>query len=471
MRLRNNKKPQTRRPPSVKVSRTSVHCNNRSIPHLKFEDQQLTSFAGLVVFERVFRSLNIHHRFKEISSHLRSKCVYGAHTIVQLLVVHVLLGFRRLQEMDAYRDDPMVLRVLGLRRLPDVSVVSRALRGMDDHVVSGLRGYLRNQVIERVRASGLRRVTLDFDGSVQSTRRSAEGTAVGFNRKRKGERSYYPLLCVVSQTGQVFDVLFRSGNVHDSNGSFDFVAECLAEVRDALPGVKLEVRMDSAFFQDHLIALFDGMGVEYTISVPFERLAELKGMIENRCRWSRVDVGMYGFQARWKPKAWMHRSRFIFIRRAVASRQRGPLQLDLFRPVQEGHEYKVIVTNKTHRLRTVVRFHEGRGNQEGIIGELKSQAAMDYVPVRTWAGNQVYLLCGMLAHNLNREVQMEEQEPVRQQSEKRSALWIFEQLDTARRRWIQRAGRLTRPQGQLTLTIAKNEPLQNRLLGLISAWS
>lgn len=471
MRLRKQQKPQSRRPLIVKVSRTSVHCNTRSIPRLKFEDQQLTSFAGLVVFERVFRALNVHHRFKGIGRHLRSKCVYGAHTIIQLLVVHLLLGFRRLQEMDAYREDPMVLRVLGLKRLPDVSVVSRALRVMDDRVVNGLRSYLRNQVLERVRSSGLRRVTLDFDGSVQSTRRSAEGTAVGFNRKRKGDRSYYPLLCVLSQTGQVFDVLFRSGNVHDSNGAFDFVAESLTQVRQELPGVKLEVRMDSAFFQDHLIALFDGMGVEYTISVPFERLAELKEMIEHRQRWSRVEAGMSGFQAKWKPKSWMRRSRFIFIRRVVSSRQRGPVQLDLFRPVQEGYEYKVIVTNKTQRLRTVVHFHEGRGNQEGIIGELKSQAAMDYVPVRTWAGNQVYLLCGMLAHNLNRELQMEEQEPVRQQSEKRSALWVFEQLDTARRRWIQRAGRLTRPQGQLTLTIANNEPLQNRLLSLISAWS
>jgi hypothetical protein len=36
----------------------------------------------------------------------------------------------------------------------------------------------------------LPRVTLDFDGSVQSTTRWAEGTAVGFNKKKKGARSY-----------------------------------------------------------------------------------------------------------------------------------------------------------------------------------------------------------------------------------------------------------------------------------------
>jgi hypothetical protein len=42
---------------------------------------------------------------------------------------------------------------------------------------------------------------VDFDGSVQSTRRHAEGTAVGYNKK-KGTHSYYPLLCAIGQTGK-----------------------------------------------------------------------------------------------------------------------------------------------------------------------------------------------------------------------------------------------------------------------------
>jgi hypothetical protein len=45
---------------------------------------------------------------------------------------------------------------------------------------------------------------------------------VGFNRKKKGQRSYYPLFCSVAQTGQVLDVWHRPGNVHDSNGAKAF---------------------------------------------------------------------------------------------------------------------------------------------------------------------------------------------------------------------------------------------------------
>ena len=64
-------------------------------------------------------------------------------------------------------------------------------------------------VLERIRSLVLPRVTLDFDGSVQSTKRRAEGTAVGFNKEKKGARSYYPLFCTLAQTGQVLDFLHR----------------------------------------------------------------------------------------------------------------------------------------------------------------------------------------------------------------------------------------------------------------------
>jgi len=39
-----------------------------------------------------------------------------------------------------------------------------------------------------------------------------------------------------------------------------------------------------------------------------------------------------------------------------------------------------------------------------VFAELKSQALMHYVPTRRKAGNQVYLLSAVLAHNLNREL-------------------------------------------------------------------
>ena len=92
-------------------------------------------------------------------------------------------------------------------------------------------------------------------------------------------------------------------------------------------------------------------------------------------------------------------------------------------PHVHDYEFKVIVTNQTLTPRAVVEFHEGRGAQEGIFAELKSYCQMEYIPVRTQTGNQTYLLAGVLAHNLTRELQMVADGPKRTTNAKRSPLW------------------------------------------------
>lgn len=395
--------------------------------------------------------------------------IFGHAGIVLLLVVHMLLGYRELRHLRYYQNDPLVCRLLGLKCLPDVSTVSRALSTMDSQSVNGLQELLRTMVLNRVQALALRRITLDFDGSVIGTCRCAEGTAVGFNKKKKGQRSYYPLFCTLAQTGQVFDVLHRSGNVHDSNGAQAFILGCIEQVRAALPGITIEIRMDSAFFSDTIVGALDESGIEYTISVPFERFSELKGQIEQRCHWYELDSECDYFETNWKPKSWTRRHRFIFVRQLSKIQQKKPIQLDLFVPHEYGFNFKVVLTNKRLSAAKAVAFHNGRGSQEGIFGELKSQNQMDYVPTHTWCGNQVYLIAALFAHNLTRELQMMTRAQDRSTLPKRPALWEFEQLDTLRRRIIQRAGRLIRPKGKLTLSMAANEATENEMLQILDA--
>jgi hypothetical protein len=383
---------------------------------------------------------------------------------VRLLIVHLLLGYRRLQSMRYYQDDPMVRRLLGLERLPDVATVSRTLAGVDERSVTQLRQLNRQRVLDQLSRLQLARMTLDFDGSVLSTGRFAEGTAVGFNRKKKGQRSYYPLFCTVAQTGQVLDVWHRPGNVHDSNGAKAFILACLREIRAILPHCLIEARMDSAFFSDEIVSMLDTEGVEFTISVPFERFSALKALIEKRKRWCRLDKQCSFFQTQWKPSSWHDRYRFVFVRNQNRQQYKGAVQLDLFIPYAYGYDFKVIVTNKQLSAKKALSFHNGRGAQEGVFAELKSQTQMDYVPTRRKAGNQVYLLSAVLAHNLNRELQMLCYEQDRHTTEKRAPLWRFEQLGTIRRKLIQRAGRLTRPQGKLTLTMSANPTVKSVLL-------
>jgi hypothetical protein len=447
----------------MKYSRREVRSKTHALPLLKFENQSLTSFAGLVVFQQFFALLRLKARLTRCFAHQTAGKVFARATLFMQLVVHLLLGYRELRDSRYYQDDPLVKRLLGLRRLPDVATLSRMLKAADAKSVANLRALLRELLFERLASLALSRITLDFDGSVLSTTRRAEGTAVGFNKKKKGARSYYPLFCTIAQTSQVLDFLHRSGNVHDSHGAREFILTCIQAVRQVLPGVVVEVRMDSAFFSDEIVMALDDAKIEFTVSVPFERFVELKGKIERRKRWQRMGGEVSFFEEPWKPKVWDRQFRFLFIRTLAKRQQKGPIQLDLFLPYEYGYDFKVVVTNKTLSPKNVVAFHEGRGSQEGLFGELKSHCQMGYVPVRKWLGNQIYLLAGVFAHNLLRELQMTTTAPSRHTTQKRTPLWVFEQLATFRAGLIQRAGRLTRPQGKLTLTISASHWVKNRL--------
>lgn len=451
----------------MKSSRCKVRSKAHALPALKFENQSLTSFGGLVVLQQFFAVLCLKARLARCFAHQVAGKVFSRPVLYLQLVLHLLLGYRELRESRFYRDDPLVKRFLGLRCLPDVATLSRMLKEADARSVANLRALLRELLFERLRQLALPRITLDFDGSVQSTLRHAEGTAVGFNKKKKGARSYYPLFCTIAQTSQVLDFLHRAGNVHDSHGARDFILACIALVSAALPGVVIEVRMDSAFFSDEIVLALAERGIEFTVSVPFERFVELKGKIERQKRWQRLTSAEAYFEESWKPQSWKRRFRFVFVRTLAKRQRKEPIQLDLFVPYEYGFDFKVIVTNKTIVPKKVVAFHEGRGSQEGIFGELKTHCKMGYVPVRTCLGNQTYLLAGLFAHNLLRELQMMTTTPSRHTTEKRTPLWVFEQLHTFRAGLLQRAGRLTRPHGRLTLTISAGRWIKDRILDVL----
>jgi len=448
--------PTTRRPPKVKSSKAEINAPVHTLPELRFGDESLTSYAGAVVLQALFQRLELKKRLRGCFAHLSQGQIVGYHRVCLILVMHIMLGFRRLRDIDRYRDDPVASRAVGLRRMPHVSTVSRALGRMDNRAADRLGNLSRELVLGRLERERLARVTLDFDGSVVSSGRFAEGLAVGYNKGKKGMRSYYPLLCTVAQNAQVLDILHRPGNVHDSNGAPAFMENCIGAVRAHLPHAVIESRMDSAFFSDTTVSLLDGAAVEFTISVPFERFAELKEVIESRKRWNRLSPEWSVFEISWSPHSWESHYRLLVFRHRVRHQNKEPIQLNLFVPVEEGFEFKAIITNKTRSEKNILAFHNGRGSQENIFSELKSQCQMDYVPTRRLAGNRVYFLSTILAHNLFRELQMACTRPIRFSFRKRPALWVFPEAQTIRQHVLHRAGRLTNHHGRLRLTLSGN---------------
>lgn len=452
----------------MRVSRKDVSSATHAVPEIRFERQELTSFGGLVMLQLLLQSIDFRSSLRAAVRHLPSGGGYCASRVILILVVHLFIGWRRLRDLDYYRTDPLVRHVVGLDRMPNVSTLSRRLTQFDQVSVDNLRAVLRGLVAKRSINASPRRLTLDFDGSVISTKsRGIEGTAVGYNTKRKGCRSYYPLFAVMAQTGQVFDVLHRSGNCHDSRDALPFILKCEESLRShGFVGV-LEVRIDSAHYSDATISGLHDAGIEFSVSLPFERVPHLKAMIENRKLWHRIDDEWSYFMWPWRPSASSRKSfPCVIYRRHVAKPRKGPIQLDLFEPVERDFEYKVIMTNKRMSPAKLLRFHNGRGSQEATFAEAKSQLSLGYLPSRRQIGNQMYIVCNLIALALGRELQMRAAPQRSKNTATRACLWAVERIGTLRDRLVKRAARIIHPQGRFVVSFAHCPEAQRDLCRL-----
>jgi len=123
-------------------------------------------------------------------------------------------------------------------------------------------------VTNKLKALGLPRLTLDFDGSVLTCGRTVGWAFRGYNPHRRYAPSYYPLLCHIAQTGHFLEVKNRPGNVHDSKRALEVIRRCVDPLRAALTGVTLEARLDAAFFQKEILGWLDRHGIEFAVKVP-----------------------------------------------------------------------------------------------------------------------------------------------------------------------------------------------------------
>ena len=84
----------------MKYSKQAICARFYKLPRPRFEDQQLTSFAGAIVFQLLFERLDLKARLKQCFP-VKSSAIFGPHVIVLVLIVHLLLGFRRLRDVDS----------------------------------------------------------------------------------------------------------------------------------------------------------------------------------------------------------------------------------------------------------------------------------------------------------------------------------------------------------------------------------
>lgn len=357
---------------------------------LEMGGDKVTARSGLVFLYEHMLSLGAVEEVKGRFPCPGSGRGYGAEKYVVSLVLMLHGGGRSLEDLREIESDMVLRELSGLKEMPRPCTVGDWLRRMGEGGVRGL-GLVNRSVTRKVlKADKGKEYTLDIDATViEAEKEDAEWSY----KKVKG---YQPMLGYIAEVPVCLHSEFRAGNVPAGANMVEFLETCLKE----LPGGKriAYLRSDSAGYQASVIDWCVEQGIRYTITADKDvAVKEAISLIPEE-EWEPF-VNSRGEETDREVAETVHtmnRTKESF--RLVVQRWRNP-QLDLFNP--QKYCYRAIATDLECDKQEVVWRHNGRGNNENQIKELKIGIGMERMPCGQHQANALFFAIGVLAYNLS----------------------------------------------------------------------
>src|ERR1051326_3171725 len=415
-----------------------------------FQDVALTHYGGLVLLQRFCQKLELRRQLqRHVRVPQRRSDFQTADLILALLFVQIA-GLRRISKTQILQYNGTFLSLLGLGRFPEQSSLRRFLHRLQPQTVRQLvrlHDRLRDQLFALPTPRGS--LVFDLDSVVITVYGQQQGARVGYNPKKKGRRSYHPLLCFESQRQEFWHGSFRPGNTAANTGAVFFMQRCLNKVPSTLARSRIRVRADSGFYTGNLLGLLEKWGCGYVV------VAKQYGTIRRRAQTARFQQLGHGWETaefQFQAHGWPKKRRFVVIRRPIPDDAQEQAQLTLFR--DNRYVYEVLVTNLKLTPWRVWRFYSPRATVEKTIRELLYDLPLGQIPTSRWVANVAYFHAMMLAYNLVHWF-------------KRLCLpkdYANATVDTVRRDFLAVPGRLTHPAGRHILHLPAGYPLQKDFL-------
>jgi hypothetical protein len=394
--------------------------------------------------------------------------------VILVLIAIWLVGGDRLRHVRWIGSDPLVQRLCELSKLPSDRTISRWLSQFTNDSLQALVTLNSEIVFEKLKSMSLGTITLDFDGTVLSCGNKVKWAFRGYNPQRRYSKSYFPLLCHVAQTGHFLQVKNRPGNIHDSKcGALAVMKDCVRQIREQLPGIRIEVRMDAAFFQESILRYLNRQNIRFAVKVPMWKWIRLKETINARERWYHADEKFAWFKKAIALESWALDVEMLFVRQKLSDTPKKGHQLDLFTPDDGLYEYAVICSNIKLEPKNLFDFYNGRCGIEHAISELKGEFAFDSIPTQSYQGNSAYQQISVFAYNLVKNFQIDtDTVSERKPGSSRTNVLEFKSLTTLRLETINVAGRIVNTDGRKTLKLNScklRQILYEKVVGALDA--
>jgi hypothetical protein len=373
-------------------------CNqSNNVIKEEFSGKNLTRFGGSGLIRRFFKR----HRIKEqienrVKVQGRRKSKYRVGDMLIGCLYAMFLGYPRPGQMEILGTDRVFQVLAGLKCFPVQSTISRFLSSLKV-IVAGQIAEFNFDLLMKFRKGfkTFKSITLDLDSHVTPVYGNQQRAGIGYNPKKKGRKSYHPLLCFLGETRDYLGGLFRSGKHHSSYHAVRFLKAVIKKM--PCPIGQIRLRADSGFFSAEMIRYLMKEHMEFYIVVPMQPWVQKK--IKHLKAWESIGWGTATGQCEYvfEKDASL---RMVIVRERVKKGNTARKQLKLLNTDDVIYDYQVILTNSDKEPKEVWRFYNKRASCENFIKEGIYGFGLDKVISHSYAGNCTWFELLMLAYNL-----------------------------------------------------------------------
>lgn len=356
-----------------------------------FDGGRITSDGGLLWLAEADGQLGLCEAIAEQIPEWRGRSArHSLLTLVRQRVYQIASGYEDQNDADSLRSDPLLKLVLG--RLPesDADLASQPTLSRLENA-PGMKDCLRIArslgelyVRERSKDGTPERVLLDFDATNDPAHGEQEGT---YYHGYYGERIYHPLLVFDGETNQLVTAVLRAGNTHASRGALSVLKRIIGRLREAWPGVEVEIRADAGFAIPALYEYCEREGIGYTIGlISNPRLEAVAEPLLERAKRESEERG--GQRARLVSDAPYRAGSWDQPRRVVYKAEM----------LEKGENTRFVVTSRRDEPRKLYDWYVRRGESEGWIKDFKRALKADRLSCHRFFANQFRLLLHAAAY-------------------------------------------------------------------------
>jgi hypothetical protein len=353
-----------------------------------FTDKPVTPWGGLRLVQEMLLRMRLREALQ--ASGLPSPGSnrgYDPVVMLESFLVCVWIGGTRFSHTAIVRFDKALCEIFGWKQVAEVSTFTRFFRRFKREEVDGVFDFLGRWFWDQLSP---RTLTLDLDSSVITRFGNQEGTAIGYNRQRRGSPSHEPFFAFVADLRMVLHTWLRPGNAGSSKGVCHFFSEALGLLGDRHK-VGL-VRADAGFYDGEFLEMLESRGISYV--VVGRKTGSLKSAIENATQWLALDKEFAVAEFEYECQTWEKKRRFVTVRQKLPSKK-GDWLLET-----PAYSYRVMVTDLKLPPAEVWRLYNARCDSENRIAELKNDFGISGFCLDAFYATEAALRAATLAYNL-----------------------------------------------------------------------